>query len=262
MGHWNEALPEAMRADPTLKDIPSIEVLAKNYIETKAFVGNAIRPPSDGASPEARKEFLAKLQKHAPELVPFSEDPAAQEMLWAKLGKPESADKYSFKPPEGVDLPLEGLRATALEAGLTQKQFEKLASSAVSTLQKQTQAHKEDNESLRKEWGQAYEAKLLDAAAAANKVGAPKEVVAQIMTGQMNSTQLKLWDSFSKAMGRPEGSDIAKQGASNNSRMTPAEANLQLAEIMANPAYHDRSAPNHKLLVDKYVELMKLVHPG
>src|ERR1017187_1689606 len=78
MADWREALPEAERADPAIKDIADIPALVKVYKDTKSFVGTSIRPPGPDASPAARKEFLEKMQKHAPELASFGEDPESQ----------------------------------------------------------------------------------------------------------------------------------------------------------------------------------------
>src|ERR1017187_4974775 len=103
MADWREALPEAERADPAIKDIADIPALVKVYKDTKSFVGTSIRPPGPDASPAARKEFLEKMQKHAPELASFGEDPESQAALWKRLGVPEKPEGYEFKLPEGAE---------------------------------------------------------------------------------------------------------------------------------------------------------------
>ena len=261
---WRESLPETLRADPALKDIKDVGALAKSFVDTKAFVGQSIRPPGPDAGAEAKKDFYAKLQKHAPDLVPLSDDPEAQAALWGKLGRPSKPEEYEYKAPEGVELPLDNLRQVALAAGMTRKQFEKFAEKAAEGITKQQGEAKADQAALKTEWGQAYEQKLQGAAAVAAKLNVPDPIVQQIKAGNLNSAQLKLWDSISKAMGAGEGSEVAKQGVTPQpGKLTPAEASTQIDEIMARPdkAYWDRNHPLHKNLVKKVGELMAAANP-
>lgn len=260
MADWKDGLPEALRADPSLKDIADVGSLAKNFIETKAFVGNSIRPVNKDAGEAPYKEFLGKLQKHAPELMMVSDDEAAQTALWAKLGRPDKPEKYAFTVPEGVEIPLEGLRATAAEAGMTQKQFEKMANRAVEGVKRQSDDFNQDQTALKKEWGGAYDSKLKNIAGMASKAGADDKMVAQILAGKMPSGNLKFLDKLAAAIGPGEGTDMGKQGGGAN-RVTPNEAQAQADEIMANPAYFNNQHADHKRLVAKYADLMKIVYP-
>jgi hypothetical protein len=130
-----DAAPE-LRDDPSLKDFNDLPALAKSYKEQKAFIGNSIRPPGPDASPEARKEFYEKLQKHAPDLVPFRDgDAEAEKVVWGRLGRPDKREAYEFKVPDGVDINIEALRDAAEAGGMTKGQFTKLAEKAVAGAQ-------------------------------------------------------------------------------------------------------------------------------
>ena len=86
---WRSALPDDLRNDPTLKDVPDVTTLAKRLIDTKSLVGKSIRPPGDGASAEAKKEFVDRLLQIEPALVYAPDgDKDALDRMWKKLGKP------------------------------------------------------------------------------------------------------------------------------------------------------------------------------
>lgn len=65
------------------------------------------------------------------EFVRITEDPAALEKVYSKLGKPESAEKYAFERPEGFDDAVDPDKVAeftklAHEANFTQSQYEKV----------------------------------------------------------------------------------------------------------------------------------------
>lgn len=250
----------ALRDDPTLKDFPDVMTLAKSYRDTKAFVGNSIRPPGPDATAETKAEFFTKLQKHAPNLLPFDDnDAAAQDVVWSRLGRPKDAAGYEFKAPDDVPIDMEGLRAAALATGMTKAQFTKAAEAAVTATRKNLADAAADNKALRAEWGQAYEPKLKAAAAAASKLNAPEAFVKLIQDGKLSSGQLKLWDTLAKSLGT-EGTEISKQNGSPAPGVpTPAEAEAQIHEIMADPDYWKGGAPRHKSLVEKVLKLQALI---
>jgi hypothetical protein len=227
-----DAVPE-LRDDPSLKDFNDVATLAKSHKETKAFVGSSIRPPGPDASPEARKEFYEKLVKHAPELVPLRDgDAEAEKVVWGKLGRPEKREDYAFKVPDGVDINLEGLRDAAEAGGLTKAQFTKLAEKAVLGAQAQALSTQKDREALRTEWGAAYETKLKNAAAVAQKMGQPEAVVGAIMAGKLSSGALKTWDAIAVAV-PGEGSRARRPAA--EWRWRGADAGRGQGSVQGNP---------------------------
>jgi hypothetical protein len=259
-------LPEDLQNDPALKDFNDLPSLAKSFKETKAFVGSSIRPPGPDAGPEAQKDFLEKLQKHAPNLVPFDDkNEVVMKNVWSRLGVPTDEKEYDFKPPPetGVELDLTALRASAKAAGLTKAQFSKLAELTTSTLAKQRQDAIADSEALKKEWGAAHDDKLKAAAATAEKLGVPADAVKAIAEGKLRSAQLKIWDGIAKAIGTEPNESKRLGGGGGSTKLTPAEANERISEIMNRPdrAYWDANHPQHAELVSKTVELGKFISP-
>jgi hypothetical protein len=256
-----DAVPE-LRDDPSLKDFNDLPALAKSYKETKAFVGSSIRPPGPDASPEARKEFYDKLVKHAPELVPLRDgDAEAEKVVWGKLGRPAKREEYAYKPPDGVDINIEALRDAAEVAGLTKAQFTKLAEKTAAGAQQQALALQKDRDALKAEWGAAYETKLKNAAAMAQKLGQPESVTGAILAGKVSSAALKTWDAIATAVGA-EGKGLAGQhGGHTGDVLTPAEADARFREIQSHPAYFNKNHPEHEVYVQKGINLMKQLHP-
>lgn len=257
-----DAIPE-LRDDPSLKDFTDVTTLAKSFRDTKAFVGSSIRPPSENASDADKAEFYTKLQKHAPHLVPLDDtNEAAQELVWSKLGRPKDPKEYDFKPPEGVTVDLDGLRAVAVATGMTKKQFEKAALAAATHAEKSAAQRAADKAALKAEWGAAYDKKLADAADAAAKAEAPEPVVKAIAEGRLPSGELKLWANVAKSIGA-EGTVIGKQGTSQaGGALTPAEAEAEISEIMRNPLYMDRNGGAARdRLIQRVVKLQGFVTP-
>lgn len=253
-----------LRDDPALKDFNDLPALVKSYREQRSMIGGSIRPPGPDASPEARAEFLVKLQKHAPELVMLKDgDAAAESMLWDRLGRPKDAQGYKYEPPAGVSFNVDAVRAAAQEAGLTQKQFEKLVAKTVVGLQTQTAEQTKARDALKTEWGPAYEGKLRSAAAAATKFGQPPEVVARILSGQMDPGALKTWDAIGAAVpGEGGGPPGGPPGNAGPNGITPAEAKRQFTELQTHKAYFDRNHPEHSAKVERGIELQKIINPG
>jgi hypothetical protein len=255
-----DSVPE-LRDDPSLKDFNDLPTLAKSYKETKAFVGTSIRPPGPDATPEARKEFYDKLAKHAPDLVPLrAGDADAEKLVWDKLGRPSRREEYAFAVPDGVDINIEALRDAAETAGMTKSQFEKLAAKTVAGAQAQGLEIQKGHAALKTEWGAAYETKLKNAAAVAQKMGQPEAVVGAIMAGRLPAGSLKTWDSIATAVGA-EGRGPAGQQGGQQELLTRTEAEARFREVQSHPAYFNKNHPEHEVYVQKGFKLMEQLHP-
>lgn len=263
---WREALPEALRADPVLKDFKDPGALAQSYVETKRLVGGSLRPPGPEASPEARKEFADKLLATVPGLVYLPEDEAARAevegAVWSKLGRPKAPGEYV--PPKDVELPteaLEALRTEAAEEGLTRKQFEARAKRAAALLEQRGRTAVEMKAALKRELGAAYDERMGQAVAVAEKVGFPKALVQALKAGEVDLDTFKAISAVAKGFGQSVEVGHQGGGAGGGGGMTPSEAQVRMAEIRANPAYFDPSKADHKVLQAKMLELAKFAYP-
>jgi hypothetical protein len=140
-----------------IKDVGSLAAKARN---AESLIGNSVRVPGDDATAEDWQKF------------------------YAKVGRPEKADGYEFKLPEGLpeDLPYDAefaseFKAWAHETGLTPKQAQALHDKFVGKTAGMTAAQREQmgkafaeratkaTEGMEKAWGAKagtpeYQAKL------------------------------------------------------------------------------------------------------
>lgn len=277
---WKQALPEAMRADPGLKDFKDVAGLAKSYTELLAYQGASIRIPSKDASVEQKHDFALKLKDKVPNVVLLpetDEDRAVVEpMLWKALGRPEDAKEYSAEGIElgGIELPMEELQKEALKRGMTKAQFKEQVKSLVEARHAAARAIKDNIEATKKEWGVAYDERMKAIVDTARKLEVPEETLKQIAAGAMPLAQLKVWHKVAAGLGGSgrQAGDQGQDGA--KPRKTPLEAQARLAEIHADPDYfllnQGGRSPNmarHELLKRERDELMpqaypELVEPG
>lgn len=251
----------ALMNDPSLATFDTVEKLAQNYLETKAYAGNALRPPGDGASEQERQDFYAKVQKHAPHLVPLKDgDAVAEKILWSKLGRPEKPEEYVAAVPEGLDISVDQLRSAAFEAGMTKVQFGKWVTKAVAGAQERAGRSAAELQALRTEWGAAYDQKIQAAAAAAAKFGVDQETVAGILAGKVSPVAIRRWAAIGAAV-PGERNQLDPASAGNPGALTRDEAERQFQEIQRNPAYTKNSDPDHDRLVARAKVLMKMLHP-
>jgi hypothetical protein len=261
---WKAGLPEELKAEPMFKDIPDVPTLAKVARDLNTYKGASLRPPGPDASPEARKEFAEKLEKLAPGVMYLPDDEAAraevEAQAWGKLGRPKDAKEYA--PPKDLELPaaaLEALRAEAAEEGLTRKQFEARAKRVAAALGKHSADAQAAQAALKKELGGAYGERIAIAAATAEKLGFPEGLVQAIKAGEVDLATFKAISAVAKGFG--EKPIVGPQGGGAPGLLTPEEARLKAEEIAANPAYWDPSKPEHEMLKQKRLSLMKQAYP-
>lgn len=260
-------VPPELHEDATLKEIKDVPTALKVLVDTKAFVGNSIRIPTKDAGEAALKEFREKLKEKIPTLVDIPSDDAefakVEDSLYERLGKPKEVKGYpsltdlKIQVPEGVKLDEDELRAEALALGLTKRQFAAMAAKVVERTTKAVQANSENRKALRTELGEAFEERLLAAAATAKKLGEPEDVVNGIKTGTVDPATARRWINVAKAMGT-EPNDLGADGGGSG-KLTPAEAEAQIAELFSNPDYLSGKRPD---LVAKMVKLHEIAYPG
>lgn len=266
---WRSGLPEDLKTNPAMQDFKDVASLAKAFVETKAYVGAAIRPPGPDAKPEDRLEFIAKLRERAPELllIPEGDDEAsklARDVAWERLGRPKEAKGYAL--PADLELPeehLEALRKEAAEEGLTKEQFTRRARRFGEALVTAAHARKEATAGLKRELGAAFEERTAEVAALAAKLGFPAAIVSDLKTGSVEPAVFKAFAMVAKGF-RGER-NVADQGVGGGGRLTPAEALAQRAEIMARSEYFNPKPgqmPVHQALVRKVQELNEQIEAG
>ena len=257
---WRMSLPPELRENPTIKDTPSVETLAKRLVDTKSMLGNSIRVPGPDASQEDREKFLNTLLEKDVNLMrkPDLTDDASVDAVLASLGKPEAPSEY-YRPEEwaGVDdTRFEGIAEIAHKAGVTKRQFEIMAKE-MSNYDNQYFGQLQQEQSarmgeLRNEWGKAFEQKTQRAAVIAKQLEMPQPLQEALAQGNVDVATYRWLDSMAEKFGS-EGNSLV-QGAGAISAYTPSEIRARRDELTRQMQGMNPSDPSYQ---DKLKQLVK-----
>lgn len=247
---WRSSLPEDIRGEGCLKlihgetDAERFTNMAKSFVHAQKTIGmDKIVIPSEHATEEDWNQ------------------------VYKKLGLPESVDKYEMKVPDSIDPKSEGIpgfKEAALKAGILPKQAEKLFGWYAETLAKNEEAlttqfrqEIETNMSnLRKEWGNAFDAKMKAAHNAAKVLGGEPFLKWLNESGIGNRPEMiKVFSGIADRFFKED-----KIGGQNNQAagaLTPSEAREKYNAIMRNPQdpYFNKNHENHAARVKEVQSL-------
>lgn len=268
---WRDSLPDDLKGEAMFKDIPDVPTLAKVARDAKSALGSRMPIPGPDAGPEALAEFRQKLQKAAPDLIEVPKDPekrkAVEATIWETLGRPKDEKGYSL---EGLDLggvqftdeEVGALRKVAQRRGYTVEQFKAFATDAAGERAVAAKAQKDVQAELRAEFGLAYDDRMKEIAVVAEKTGAPQVLRDAIAKGTIDKGTAQYLLSLSKSLG-VDTREIAAQRGAGAGALTPPEAERQINEILANPAFLNpgKNPDEHKRLVRRLAELERYASP-
>lgn len=251
--------------------IKDINGLVKNWADQRSYIGNSIRVPSAEAGQEDWNKFYDKLQKHAPNLIPRpdKDKPETIQAVLAALGRPEEPTGYEV-PQAPEDFPIdndriEALRKLAHENGLTRDQFKGVLSQVLemdaAAYRQQKQAQEADINSLKQEWGSAFDERNQRAAKMLELTQAPQGIIEMAKQGQLGADVAKWLYNISNNF-KGEGMNMAQEQGGRR-HLTPDEAQAQINEIYANRQhpFWIASHPEHKAALNKMIELGKYADP-
>jgi hypothetical protein len=221
----------------------------KSHAELESFQGSSVRIPKDDAKPE---EWTA---------------------YYGKLGRPASPQEYKFerpKLPEGVSMDPEVesfLLNSAFEAGANNRQaqvlFQNAAKMAIAEHERVLADRGKAQVVLKGKWGMEYDRRVALAKSAVNFH--PPDVIEAF-----NSLKLadgSLLGNHPVILELLYADGLAKQEAGwmvgEVDGITTADAaKVEVQKLMANPAYFDKSKPEHAEIVAKVNKLQQLRFPG
>lgn len=209
--------------------------------------------------------------------LPRADDPAGYRAVLAKLGLPETPDKYEFAPAPGGEKLDAGYekwaRETFHKAGLTAAQVKALTAEqnayAASLATKQAEdyrvAYEADKAALMAEWRGGYERMVNAAKTAATSLGYTEEMIDAMEGAVGYAATMKFFASLGQKLGE-DGFVTAKDGAPKFAgTLTPAEAKAQWEAMKMDPvivkALMDPSHPSHKAQTEKKTNLFKIMNP-
>ena len=239
-----DTLPEDVRAEPSLKNFQDAGQLAKSYVHAQRMVGvDKISVPTKHATDEDWNQ------------------------VFSKLGVPDSPDKYEVKYElqEGAnETPVKNFISEAHKLNLLPHQvqgvlnyYSQLEQGAADTQQKDMELNKIENESsLRKEWGLAYDKKMNAANGVFKNFFATDLADVKLQDGTPLGNHpgfvRSLSEMASKFSEDSMGTDQEESGG-----ITPAEADREIQKILGdqNHPYFLKNHPGHKAAVDEMFKL-------
>jgi len=267
---WRASLPDELRSAPALHDVADVNSLAKQFVDQQAYLGSSLRIPGADAGAEDRAAFHRKLLEKVPALMPKPDttDPEAMATLYDAMGRPAAADKYIRPAMENmpeVDPILDKAYADAsYEFGLSQKQHEgvfgRFLEAQANILATQQGAQEVQQAELRQEWGYTHDTRMEAVKNTLVKFGFSEGIVEAAGAGGLGKQDAIAFYAMVEALGGEGG--MAQQDGGANSGMTPAEADMQIQEIMNRKEYHDPDVKVRQPWIDKVQALMKFSLPS
>lgn len=243
---WRDSIPEEFREDPNLVKHESVESLARGYVNAVSMIGREQIP------------------------MPKTDDDFRD--VYAKLGMPEAADKYTMPAelpqipedvytPEALASDVEWFRQVAHENGLSDTQFQRMLTAYMGKNAEYAGGYQatlkaeidKAEQTLRQKWGNGYEGNLNATNQIVGKLF-PESVVKAIEVSGLGRNPDFVLGLHALA---PKLLEEMGLDASGNSMRTPKDTQADISKYMAHPAYLDKTHPEHKIVVDRVTKLFE-----
>lgn len=253
-GGWMESIPEDLRGDASLADIKDVGSLAKSYIHAQKMIGSdKIAMPGADATEEEMGDF------------------------YNKLGRPSASDGYEI-PTENMpaEVPVDNefvgrFFEEAHRIGLNKQQAAALVRWNVEAQKQQSDDYglvmdkemADAEESMKREFGDAYEQNLTMAQEAAQQFGGDELINLLNETGLGNKPEIiKAFANIARAISNDE---VIGSGGRKSFLTTPQEAISKIASKKQDPnfmaAYNDSNHIGHKDAVEEMGRLFSSAYP-
>lgn len=243
--NWRENLPDELKGLKSIQDFKSMEDLVKAYDHTKSLVGRKVE--------DLDADTLKAIDK--------------------KFGAPESIEAYDFKPStEDASQMTDWFKKTAFETGLpadkAKQIFEKYNAFEKEFVERQQLAVQQQNEewvnSLRKEFGEAFDERVAVANKALQAYGGEDLVQVLAQAGLANHpTVVKAFVEAGKPL--VEGK-FAENTKPVFSKLSPSEARHKIDALRSDPDfmkhYRDKSSDKGKEYRKELESLYKIQAQG
>tara|TARA_Y100000385_G_scaffold25676_1_gene24493 strand:+ start:813 stop:1697 length:885 start_codon:yes stop_codon:yes gene_type:complete len=245
---WKEAISEEFRNDPNIEKFTEIDALAKSYINATQMIG---------------KDKVAVPNKNS------TEDQWNE--VYDKLGRPESADKYSLNAKSEVvpidEQAIKQFAENAHQLGLNNKQAQGILEFYKNNIEGMAQQAKVDTETaqaqstqeLRQEWGREFDSNIKKAGALAKANMNPEILDMQLKDGMRLGDHPEIIKGFAKIAGMMSEDKIVSTESENVSSNTDVET--EISDIMNNKdgPYWNKSHPDHDKMVQQVYTLREML---
>jgi len=246
---WKDSISEEYRVDPNIEKFTEIDALAKSYINATKMIGqDKLVIPNNNSTDDQWSE------------------------VYSKLGRPESADKYSLDVnSEVVNLDegaIKSFTENAHQLGLNNKQAQGIlefyknsmeGSAQQSVIDTET-AQSQAEQQLRQEWGRDFDGKVKQAGALAKANINPEVLDMQLQDGTRIGDHPEIIKGFAKIAGMMSEDKILGTESENVDTVKDIESEISALSNDKNGPYWNRNHPDHDKVVQQVYTLREMLN--
>ena len=246
---WKDSISEAYRNDPNIEKFTEIDALAKSYINATKMIGqDKVVIPTNNSTEEAWSE------------------------VYDKLGRPESAEKYSLDAKsEVVNLDENAIKSFAEQShklGLNNKQAQGILEFYKNNMEGTAQQSKIDTETaqaqaeqqLRQEWGRDFEGKVKQAGALAKANINPEVLDMTLQNGTRLGDHPEIIKGFAKIAGMMQEDKIVATESENAQSVSNIEEEISSIINDRQGPYWNKGHPDHDKMVQQVYTLREMLN--
>jgi hypothetical protein len=246
---WKDSISEAYRNDPNIEKFTEIDALAKSYINATKMIGqDKVVIPTNNSTEEHWDE------------------------VYTKLGRPESADKYTLDAKsEVVNLDETSIKSFAEQShklGLNNKQAQGILEFYKNNMEGTAQQSKIDTETaqvqaeqqLRQEWGRDFEGKVKQAGALAKANINPEVLDMTLSNGTRLGDHPEIIKGFAKIAGMMQEDKIVATESENAQSVSNIEEEISSIVNDRSSPYWNKGHPDHDKMVQQVYTLREMLN--
>ena len=246
---WKDSISEEYRADPSIEKFTEIDALAKSYINATKMIGqDKIVIPTKNSTQEAWDE------------------------AYAKLGRPESADKYALDVKSDVvpfdETAIKSFAEQSHKLGLNNKQAQGILEFYKNNMEGSVQQAKIDTETaqsqaeqqLRQEWGRDFDGKVKQAGALAKANINPEVLDMTLSNGTRLGDHPEIIKGFAKIAGMMQEDKIVATESENAQSVSNIEEEISSIINDRQGPYWNKQHPDHDKAVQQVYTLREMLN--
>ena len=246
---WKDSISEAYRNDPNIEKFTEIDALAKSYINATKMIGqDKVVIPTNNSTEEHWDE------------------------VYEKLGRPESADKYTLDAKSEVvnfdDTAIKSFAEQSHKLGLNNKQAQGILEFYKNNMEGTAQQSKIDTETaqaqaeqqLRQEWGRDFEGKVKQAGALAKANINPEVLDMTLQNGTRLGDHPEIIKGFAKIAGMMQEDKIVATESENAQSVNNIEEEISSIVNDRNGPYWNKQHPEHDKMVQQVYTLREMLN--
>ena len=245
---WKEAISEEYRKDPNIEKFTEIDALAKSYINATRMIGqDKVAVPNENSTDDQWNE------------------------VYAKLGRPESADKYKLDvKSEAVpieDGAIKQFAETSHKLGLNNKQAQGILEYYKSIMEGSAQQSKIDTETaqaqaeqqLRQEWGKTFDENVKKAGSIAKANLGVDVLDMQLKDGTRLGDHPEVIKGFAKIADMMSEDKIVSTESENVDQGKDLEQEISKIMNDRTGPYWNKGHPEHDKIVQQVYTLRSMI---